>query len=175
MAGWDVCLLPFALNESTKFISPTKTLEYMAAGKPAVSTRIRDVADPYGHVVHIADSHQEFIAGCEGMLCATPEEQATRAGAMQEILAGTSWDRTASAIRVLIEQELTRSGTDEAANSGFGLRPYGQKPAPSMVRADLGWKQMGRKLPAQAHEIPATSAHAGQHPQRASKAYKPAA
>src|SRR6185312_9044694 len=43
VAGWDVCLMPFALNESTRFISPTKTLEYMAAGKPVVSTAIDDV------------------------------------------------------------------------------------------------------------------------------------
>ena len=48
LAGWDVCLLPFALNESTMFISPTKTLEYLAADKPIVSTPITDVAEPYG-------------------------------------------------------------------------------------------------------------------------------
>ncbi|RYZ63661.1 MAG: glycosyltransferase family 1 protein, partial [Proteobacteria bacterium] len=50
LAGWDVCLLPFALNDATRFISPTKTLEYMAAGKPVVSTPIRDVAEPYSHL-----------------------------------------------------------------------------------------------------------------------------
>jgi UDP-galactopyranose mutase len=56
LAGWDVALLLFALNESTKFISPTKTPEYLAAGKPVVSTPIRDVVRPYGDagLVHIA-------------------------------------------------------------------------------------------------------------------------
>jgi glycosyltransferase involved in cell wall biosynthesis len=47
ITGWDVCLLPFALNEATRYISPTKTLEYMACGRPSVSTAIRDVVEPY--------------------------------------------------------------------------------------------------------------------------------
>ena len=46
-SGWDVALLPFARNESTEFISPTKTPEYLAAGLPVVSTSIRDVVRPY--------------------------------------------------------------------------------------------------------------------------------
>jgi UDP-galactopyranose mutase len=54
LAGWDVCLMPFALNEATRFISPTKVLEYMAAALPIVSTAITDVANPYGHIVAIA-------------------------------------------------------------------------------------------------------------------------
>ncbi|MEX0269718.1 glycosyltransferase [Leptolyngbyaceae cyanobacterium UHCC 1019] len=63
LAGWDVALLPFACNESTRFISPTKTPEYLAAGKPVVSTSIRDVVRPYGDekLVHIADTVPEFI------------------------------------------------------------------------------------------------------------------
>ena len=57
IAGWDVALLPFARNEATRFISPTKTPEYLAAGKPVVSTSIRDVVRPYGEqgLVRIAD------------------------------------------------------------------------------------------------------------------------
>jgi len=173
MAGWDVCLLPFALNESTTFISPTKTLEYMAAGKPSVSTRIRDVADPYGHVVEIADNQQEFIAACEALLDATPEQQAIRAKAMHHILAGTSWDLTASAIRVLMD-ELPGTRCGEAANSGFGHQQYGEVASPSALRTDLGWKQIGKKTSAQSHE-PATATHHLQQQQRAAQAYKPAA
>jgi glycosyltransferase involved in cell wall biosynthesis len=58
LGGWDVALMPFALNEATRFISPTKTLEYLAAGKPVVSTAIRDVVSPYGErkLVQIADA-----------------------------------------------------------------------------------------------------------------------
>jgi UDP-galactopyranose mutase len=59
--GWDVCLLPFALNQSTRFISPTKTLEYMAAEKPIVSTPIRDVVQLYGDSVAIAAKSPTFV------------------------------------------------------------------------------------------------------------------
>jgi UDP-galactopyranose mutase len=103
MAGWDVCLLPFALNEATRFISPTKTLEYMAAGKPSVSTRIRDVAEPYGHVVAIADTPIQFIEACAALLAEPEAQKALRAEQMRAIVAGTSWDATAKAIHALIE------------------------------------------------------------------------
>ena len=65
LAGWDVALLPFAINESTRFISPTKTPEYLAAGKPVVSTPIRDVVRPYGMrgLVHIAATADDFVHG----------------------------------------------------------------------------------------------------------------
>ena len=63
LAGWDVALIPFLINDSTKFISPTKTPEYLAAGLPVVSTAIRDVVNPYGinHYVEIAQNSREFI------------------------------------------------------------------------------------------------------------------
>ncbi|RYF38891.1 MAG: glycosyltransferase family 1 protein, partial [Comamonadaceae bacterium] len=72
--GWDVCLLPFALNDSTRFISPTKTLEYMACGKPCVSTAIRDVVEPYGHVVPIESDAAGFVAACERLMQRTTQE-----------------------------------------------------------------------------------------------------
>src|SRR3954454_18794460 len=65
LAGWDVCLLPFARNDSTRFISPTKTLEYMAAERPIVSTPIAAVAEPYGHIVYVGDATEEFLRACE--------------------------------------------------------------------------------------------------------------
>lgn len=70
LAGWDVAMMPFALNEATKFISPTKTPEFLAAGKPVVSTSIHDVVHPYGDkkLVSIADTPQEFIAAIEQYL-----------------------------------------------------------------------------------------------------------
>jgi glycosyltransferase involved in cell wall biosynthesis len=60
--GFDVCLMPFALNESTEYINPTKTLEYMAAGKPIVSTAVSDVKHHFVPVVAVADTHDEFVA-----------------------------------------------------------------------------------------------------------------
>src|SRR5215218_8924033 len=70
LSGWDVCLLPFARNESTRYISPTKTLEYMAAEKPIVGTPITDVAEPYGHIVYLGGTADEFLAACDRALAA---------------------------------------------------------------------------------------------------------
>ncbi|RYZ12321.1 MAG: glycosyltransferase family 1 protein [Comamonadaceae bacterium] len=103
MAGWDVCLLPFALNESTRFISPTKTLEYLAAGRPVVSTPIRDVVGPYTGVVAIAEDAPSFVAACEAALAADDAELARRAQSRSTVLAATSWDRTAAEMKALIE------------------------------------------------------------------------
>jgi protoporphyrinogen oxidase/glycosyltransferase involved in cell wall biosynthesis len=102
LAGWDVCLLPFALNDATRFISPTKVLEYMAAELPSVSTPIADVAKPYGHVVAIATGPAQFVAACEEALARTPADTAELRGTMRAIVAGTSWDVTADGMRRLI-------------------------------------------------------------------------
>ncbi len=102
VAGWDVCLQPFALNEATRFISPTKTLEYMAAERPIVSTPIIDVVEPYGEVVYIADGPAAFVAACERALYAGPRERRLRIAGMRAALAHTSWDQTAEAMRRLI-------------------------------------------------------------------------
>jgi UDP-galactopyranose mutase len=103
LAGWDVCLLPFALNEATRFISPTKVLEYMAAELPVVSTPIADVAGPYGHVVAIADGAQQFVAACEAALAQTPGQRADMAAAMRRIVAATSWDATVRQMGALLD------------------------------------------------------------------------
>ena len=109
--GWDVCLMPFALNDATKFISPTKTLEYMACGRPSVSTSIRDVVEPYGHVVRIADTPEGFIADCEMIMARSEQEQEEHARELADIVAATSWDITATAMAELIAQ------ADELADS----------------------------------------------------------
>ena len=104
LAGWDVCLMPFALNASTRFISPTKTLEYLAAGKPAVSTPIRDVALQYAGIVPIADTAAAFVAACETILRRTPDEAARFRRAAAEVVSATSWDRTAGAMQGLLQR-----------------------------------------------------------------------
>jgi glycosyltransferase involved in cell wall biosynthesis len=93
LAGWDVALMPFARNEATRFISPTKTPEYLAAGAPVVSTSIRDVVRPYGErgLVRIADEPADFIAAIEAALV---EDAAARLRAADEFLARISWDAT---------------------------------------------------------------------------------
>ena len=103
LAGWDVCLLPFALNESTRFISPTKVLEYMAAELPSVSTPITDVKVPYGDVVAIADTAEKFIAACDRMLAMNEDQKTALVERMRAIVAGTSWDLTAAKMHHLID------------------------------------------------------------------------
>lgn len=104
LAGWDVCLLPFALNESTRFISPTKVLEYMAASLPVVSTAITDVEQPYGDIVAIGHDRAEFIAHCQAALRQSPEQDAAMAAQMRKVIAATSWNATATRMRELIER-----------------------------------------------------------------------
>ncbi|HEX8891377.1 MAG TPA: glycosyltransferase family 1 protein [Pyrinomonadaceae bacterium] len=103
LAGWDVALLPFALNESTRFISPTKTPEYLAAGCPVVSTSIRDVVRPYGELglVHIADTPEEFVAAIEAAM--NDSDHASRIKSVDMFLSQISWDETWGRMAELIE------------------------------------------------------------------------
>ncbi len=106
LAGWDVCLLPFARNDATRFISPTKTLEYMAAERPIVGTPIADVVRSYSHIVYLADTPDEFVRACERAMGASAEEREARAVASRAVLAQTSWDTTASRMERMLEDSL---------------------------------------------------------------------
>lgn len=107
IAGWDVALLLFARNNATKYISPTKTPEYLAAGKPVVSTSIRDVVNPYGEMglVRIADVVPEFVAACDAALIETAAPRRARADAF---LSNMSWDRTWGRTAMLLKAVLDR-------------------------------------------------------------------
>lgn len=107
LAGWDIGWMPFARNDATRFISPTKTPEYLAAGLAVVSTSIRDVVDPYGRhgLVAIADRVDDTIAAIEQILRGRRPEPA----AVDDFLASRSWDLTWSAMnRVMAELEVDR-------------------------------------------------------------------
>lgn len=95
LAGWDVTLLPFAMNEATRFISPTKTLEYLAGGKPVVSTPVHDVVHPYGalNLVSIAETPAQFVQAVEQTL-AQKDERAEWLERVDEFLSHTSWNQT---------------------------------------------------------------------------------
>lgn len=125
LRGWDVCILPFAMNESTRFISPTKTLEYMAAERQIVSTPITDVAEPYGDTVLLGGTPAEFIAACERALSMSPEEQQARIQKMRGVLSRTSWDATASAINDLIDTAVEKRQVGEMGKAGRGT-PSGE-------------------------------------------------
>jgi len=106
ISGWDIALIPFAINESTKFISPTKTPEYLAAGKPVISTPIADVVKPYGEkqLVSIVTSADEFITAGEKIL----KEKNKKAWLenADAFLSDNSWDNTFQQMNTIIRKTL---------------------------------------------------------------------
>ncbi|MCD2323677.1 UDP-galactopyranose mutase [Sphingomonas sp. IC-56] len=110
LRGWDVALMPFAINEATRFISPTKTPEYLAAGKTVVSTPITDVIRHYGEIeaVKIAGTTEAFIAACDAALELSRTEGAWRTQ-VDETLAQISWDNTAQGMWDLIDSTLIKA------------------------------------------------------------------
>ena len=99
MAGFDVALMPFALNEATKNISPTKTLEYLAAGLPVVSTRVPDVVTDFGHAVHLVDGPDEFAAACRHVRTHSVEK---RDAVSATVRRNHEWDVIAERMAALI-------------------------------------------------------------------------
>lgn len=115
MAGWDVALMPFALNEATRFISPTKTPEYLAAGCPVVSTPVRDVVRGYGDMpgVRIAGDAAAFALACAEAIAAGKGATDWRAS-VDRRLAGQSWDATQAQMAGLIRQAAARRAAPAA-------------------------------------------------------------
>jgi glycosyltransferase involved in cell wall biosynthesis len=127
VAGWDVCLMPFALNEATRHISPTKTLEYMAAGRAVVSTAVQDVITLYGDAVRVAENRAAFLGGIRDALAETPRQRAERRERMRQSVARFSWDGTADVIRQALETAVRQAQTqrlfqDDRRVQGTGHR-----------------------------------------------------
>jgi UDP-galactopyranose mutase len=125
LAGWDVAILPFARNEATRFISPTKTPEYLAAGRPVVSTSIVDVIEPYRRLglVQIADEPKDFVDAVERSL---QEDPARHRAAADAFLADKSWDATwASMAKVVTDAVEQRAifGPNQGTPSRKAVRP----------------------------------------------------
>jgi len=111
LAGFDVAMLPFAINEATRSISPTKTLEYLAAEKHVVSTPIADVISLYGNVVRVASDAPAFVAAVEAALAETPAERRQRIIDGQGHLRAYDWDAIAQGMVTQMVQRLAaRSG-----------------------------------------------------------------
>ena len=106
LAGWDMALIPFLINDSTKFISPTKTPEYLAAGLPVISTAIRDVVNPYGinHYVEIGQNSTEFIEAAEKYQALTKKAKENWLTSVDMFLSLNSWDKTCNAMLKLMEE-----------------------------------------------------------------------
>nr|WP_246329350.1 glycosyltransferase [Chthonobacter rhizosphaerae] len=122
LAHWDVGFMPFAMNEATRFISPTKTPEFLAAGLPVVSTPIRDVVTPYGDrgLVEIAGTADEVVASIERLLAGPKPDWRARVDAF---LADMSWDRTfADMNRIMLSTgALPLDGTEAPADLKTGV------------------------------------------------------
>jgi glycosyltransferase involved in cell wall biosynthesis len=101
LAGFDVALMPFAHNAATACISPTKTLEYLAARKPVVSTRIADVVADYDGIVWFADGQTEFADAC--LAAAIPDPERARRGL--ELARAADWDTIAGRMWSDLERE----------------------------------------------------------------------
>lgn len=149
LKGWDVCIMPFARNRSTEFISPTKTLEYMAADKMIVSTPITDVAEPYGEIVYLGGTAGEFIGACEMALNSSEREKSKRREQMRAVLAGTSWDSTAGKIEQLISAAVgqkahSRAKRSEAFAVVAGAGPTGLSAAFHLGEDSVLLEQHGR-------------------------------
>ena len=107
LGGWDVALMPFAINAATRFISPTKTPEYLAGGRPVVSTPIADVKRHYGDMagVAIAGTAEEFVAACEAALELSNDTDSWLP-AVDVMMSSQSWDVTQARMSGLIDQAL---------------------------------------------------------------------
>ncbi|HVG83636.1 MAG TPA: glycosyltransferase [Vicinamibacterales bacterium] len=131
LAGWDVAMLPYARNDSTRYINPTKTPEYLAAGRPVVSTSVRDVVRPYGErqLVRIADTPEAFVAAVEHALVERAPPPAVDA-----FLASLSWDRTWAAMDRLLEAAVSRRAARAPRRPVSRLDPH---PAAGAIDAQL--------------------------------------
>ena len=149
LAGWDAAMMPFAINEATRFISPTKTPEYLAGGKPVVSTAIVDVRRHYGELeaVKVCDTHDEFIAAARQVL------EMARTGLdaqgrpwlapVDEALADLSWDATYGRMAALVDAAILKRRN--AALPSAVLRKDAPAPAalPSNRRAHYDYLIVG--------------------------------
>ena len=125
LGGWDVALMPFAINDATRFISPTKTPEYLAGGRPVVSTPIVDVRRHYGDLegVIIADGADEFVRGCEQALALVQggDEWLRK---VDSKLANLSWDITFARMRGLVGEAVREAKSGPNYISGVDGRSY---------------------------------------------------
>lgn len=108
----DVCLLPFAINEATEFINPTKVLEYMATGRPIVSRAIEDVVNQFSDVVATAVTFEQFIEACEA---AVEAPDAKRCAAGRDMARANTWERIVANMEQHIADVLPTSQAENCA------------------------------------------------------------
>jgi glycosyltransferase involved in cell wall biosynthesis len=119
--GFDVCLMPFAINAATEYINPTKALEYMAAGKPVVSTALDEVRSNFSTVARIATSHCEFIALCERE-AESPSRERVAAGL--RLAAENTWEAIVAKMEGHINEVLAAKTAAEVKPKRSALLPF---------------------------------------------------
>jgi glycosyltransferase involved in cell wall biosynthesis len=102
LKAFDIAMMPFALNDATKYISPTKTLEYMAAGKPIISTKITDVVRDYSGSIHLIETAGEFCKAIKSLV--DQKDRLLMQLEYYKILQNTSWDATADKMKSIIKK-----------------------------------------------------------------------
>jgi UDP-galactopyranose mutase len=124
-SGWQIGMLPFALNDSTRFISPTKTPEYLAAGLQVISTPIRDVVTPYGDLglVRIADGASGFIREADALLKSPLDDEFMKRA--DRFLAQSSWDKTWNEMNELMNNTLSIKRSRLAQSAPFSKTAEG--------------------------------------------------
>ncbi len=108
LKSFDIATMPFALNEATRSISPTKTLEYLAGGKPVISSSVPDVVAGYTGVVEIVDGADAWMHSLAAMLDESPEQQQARRERAAPLLEQASWDSIADRMWALIEEQMAQ-------------------------------------------------------------------
>jgi UDP-galactopyranose mutase len=109
LKGFDIATMPFALNEATRSISPTKTPEYLAGGKPVISTSVPDVITAYKNIICIADGVDGWIDALEELLSALPDHTQTQIERAQPHLTTTSWDSIVERMWSLMQEQIRTS------------------------------------------------------------------
>lgn len=144
LGGWQVALMPFALNESTRFISPTKTPEFLAAARPVVSTPIKDVVRSYGAcpMVRIAEDAPAFLLAIEQALDDARRPEAL-AGLADMALTDMSWDRTWNEMALLMADAARRS----AQRRVLPLHARGNDRKPGAARSEESRPASGPRFP----------------------------
>jgi UDP-galactopyranose mutase len=133
LKGSDICLMPFARNEATRFISPTKTLEYMATHRPIVSTPITDVERFYSDIVYLADTPERFVEQIDRALNEPAPERERKRLREEKILAEHAWDAIAENMRTLMQREWmkTQAGKHRTREAWAAKPGLTRRPAPS--------------------------------------------
>jgi UDP-galactopyranose mutase len=125
IGGWDVALMPFAIGPATRYISPTKVLEYMAAERPIVSTPITDVVEPYGDIVYVGEGPDGFLRACASALSSTPFEREDRKRRARDVLRRTSWDETTRSMNLIVHCLADALPSQEVASGATTQGPGG--------------------------------------------------